>query len=100
MKVSISEDDGLTWPYTLTLDTRDNVSYPDVAEGENGTLYIIYDRERDNRLHLNRNTWMSTAAKEILISKITVDDIYCGVIGEDSFTAKVISKGGIDFVEK
>ena len=100
MKVSISEDDGLTWPYTLTLDTRDNVSYPDVAEGENGTLYIIYDRERDNRLHLNRNTWMSTAAKEILISKITVDDIYRGVIGEDSFTAKVISKGGIDFVEK
>ena len=42
----ISEDDGETWPYSLLLDRRNNVSYPDVKEDENGNIYVIYDRER------------------------------------------------------
>ena len=102
MKVYISEDDGATWPYELILDTRDNLSYPDldVCEDENGTIYIVYDRERDNRIDLNRETWVSTAAKEILLAKITVQDIYNGNLGENSYTAKVISKAEIDMVEK
>lgn len=82
------------------MDTRDNVSYPDLAEGENGTLFIIYDRERDNRLLLDRKKWVLKAVKEILISKISVCDIYNGYIGENSFVAKVISKAEIDIVEK
>lgn len=100
MKVCLSENDGATWPYELILDTRDNLSYPDLCEGEDGTLYIVYDRERDNRYHLNRTTWTSTAAKEILLSKITVQDIYNGMLGENSYTARVISKAEIDTVEK
>lgn len=100
LKVCISEDDGATWPYELVLDTRTDVSYPDLAEGENGVLYIVHDRERDNRYHLNRETWESKAAKEIMLSKVTVADIYAGTLSQGSYAARVISKGGIDFVEK
>lgn len=100
MKVCLSEDDGKTWPYSLVLDTRESVSYPDLAEGENGVLYIVHDRERDNRSHLNRETWKSDAAKEILLSKVTVADLYAGELGENSYVSRVISKAGIDDVEK
>ena len=100
MKVCISEDDGKTFPYELVLDERESLSYPDLAEGEHGELYIMYDRERDNRIRLNKETWESDAAKEILLSKITVDDIYKGKTGEGSYTARVISKAQINYVEK
>lgn len=100
MKVCLSEDDGKTWPYQLVLDERENVSYPDLAEGENGVLYIVHDRERDNRNHLNRETWMSEAAKEILISRVSVEDIRRGRLGEGSFAAKILSKGNMNYVEK
>lgn len=100
MKICISEDDGATWPYELVLDTRENISYPDLAEGENGVLYIVHDRERDNRIALDRETWHSGAAKEILLSKIHVRDIYNGTLGDGSYTARVISKAEIDVVEK
>ncbi|OHZ01621.1 sialidase family protein [Salinicola sp. MIT1003] len=42
----ISEDDGATWPYTLLLDARDDVSYPDATEGEDGSIFVIYDWQR------------------------------------------------------
>lgn len=100
IKVCLSEDNGATWPYELILDTRENLSYPDLAEGENGEIFIVYDRERDNRIGLNRETWVSTAAKEILLAKITVHDIYSGKLSESAYTAKVISKAEIDTVEK
>lgn len=99
MKVCISEDDGATWPYELVLDTRDDVSYPDLAEGENGELYIMYDRERTNRSHLDRENWTSTAAKEILLAKLNLQDIYNGFLSGDSYTARVISKAQINTVD-
>lgn len=99
MKVCLSEDDGKTWPYSLILETRENVSYPDLAEGENGEIFIVYDRERDNRTKLNRETWESDAAKEILLCKINIQDIYNGELGENSYTARVISKAQINRVE-
>ena len=71
-----------------------------MEEGENGEIFIVYDRERDNRMNLNRETWVSTAAKEILLAKITVQDILNGKLGENSYTARVISKAEIDTVEK
>ncbi len=42
----VSEDDGKTWLGGLVLDEREAVSYPDGAQGEDGTLWIIYDRNR------------------------------------------------------
>ena len=99
MKVMLSEDDGKTWAGSLTLDTRPGVSYPDLAEDGNGRLYIVHDRERDNRAHLNRETWHSEAAKEILLSSVIEEEILRGRIGKDSFIASVISKARIDYVE-
>ena len=81
------------------IDTRPGVSYPDLAEGEKERLYIIHDRERDNRAHLNRETWHSEAAKEILLFSVTEEEILRGKIGEGSFIARVISKARIDDVE-
>ncbi len=100
MKVMLSEDDGKTWAGSLVLDARPGVSYPDLAEDGKGRLYIIHDCERDNRARLNRETWHSEAAKEILLSSVTEEEILRGEIGEGSFTARVISKALIDDVEK
>lgn len=99
MKISLSTDGGESFPYSLVLDTRDQVSYPDLAEDGEGNLYIIYDRERDNRRHLDRETWTSTAAKEILVSRIRREDIMTGVLSENSYLSHVISRGGVDTVE-
>ncbi|MFY8005534.1 MAG: sialidase family protein [Chitinophagaceae bacterium] len=46
LRAFLSEDDGKTWPYVLTLDARFWTTYPDVVEGENGDLKIVYDFER------------------------------------------------------
>jgi hypothetical protein len=66
MKVSLSVDGGETFTYEMLLENRESVSYPDVDQDEAGNIYIVYDRERDNRAHLNTDTWVSEAAKEIL----------------------------------
>jgi len=100
MKICLSEDGGDTFPYEMVLDDRENASYPDLAEDENGNLYIVYDRERDNRIKLNRETWLSEAAKEILICRISVDDVKSNTLSEGSFLQKVISKAKIDTVRK
>lgn len=42
----LSDDDGATWYGHLLLDGRDKVAYPDGVESEDGTIYIIYDRDR------------------------------------------------------
>ena len=65
-----------------------------------GTIFIVYDRERDNRIGLNRETWMSTAAKEILLCRLTTDDIIRGQLSESSFVRRVISRGETHFVER
>lgn len=99
MKISLSEDGGETFPYELVLDEREQLSYPDLDEDHEGNIYIVYDRERDNRTKLNRETWVSEAAKEILICKITVDDVMHNTLSEGSFVRRVVSKAKIDVVE-
>ncbi|MBI1355173.1 MAG: exo-alpha-sialidase [Acidobacteria bacterium] len=58
----LSDDDGRSWRGGLLLDGRPQVSYPDAAEGPDGTLYVIYDRERGG-------------AKEILLARVREADI-------------------------
>jgi hypothetical protein len=96
LKFSLSEDGGKTYPYTLILDERENVSYPELVEAEDGSLYVIYDRERDNRLLKNTETWTSTAAKEILLCKLSVADVVSGTLSDTSYLARVISKAKIN----
>lgn len=86
----LSEDDGETWKYSLMLDERDWVSYPDAKEADDGYIYIIYDRERGG--HSLESTY--ARAREILLSKITEDDIIKGEISEKSTLGMVVSKLG------
>lgn len=99
MKICISMDGGDTFPYEMVLDDRESLSYPDLDEDKNGSIYIIYDRERDNRHKLNTETWVSEAAKEILICKITVDDVINHTLSKGSFLRRIVSKAKINGVE-
>jgi len=89
----LSEDDGRTWKYQLLLDERDNVSYPDVAVGEDGYLYIAYDRDRGNSKKSLEEAY--ACAREILYARITEEDIMAGrLVSERSRLKCIISKLG------
>ena len=89
----LSEDDGKTWKYKLLLDERANVSYPDATENDDGYIYITYDRERGGFLNSLEKTYAS--AREVLIAKITEDDIIAGeLISEKGYLKKVAVKLG------
>ena len=88
----LSEDDGKTFPYSIMLDERMGVSYPDVTESADGYIYITYDRERGNRRNLEE---AYRAAREILVAKITEADIINGSLkSENSYLKRVVSKLG------
>ncbi len=61
----LSDDDGQTWYGHLPIDPRDQVSYPDLAQAEDGRVYCIYDRER-------------SGAREILMAVFTEEDVAAG----------------------
>ncbi|MBQ8525740.1 MAG: exo-alpha-sialidase [Clostridia bacterium] len=89
----LSEDEGKTWKYKLLLDERKNVSYPDAAIGEDGYIYITYDRERGGFLKTIKDAYSS--AREILYAKITEEDIINGKIIDSKSKLKcIISKLG------
>ncbi|MHC4871876.1 MAG: sialidase family protein [Planctomycetota bacterium] len=64
MTAFISEDEGKSWKGSLLLDER-ATTYPDGAQGEDGTIYVIYDMGRRKE-------------KEIVMSRITEEDILAG----------------------
>lgn len=87
----LSEDDGKTWPYSLLLDERKQVSYPDAMEAEDGFIYITYDRERG--CFKNNMAEVYADAREILTCKLTEADIMAGkLVTEGAFLKNVISK--------
>lgn len=61
----LSDDDGKSWKYCLEMDDSVCVSYPDVAQAQDGRLFICYDYNR------NRD-------KSIYLSAITEEDIIQG----------------------
>lgn len=76
----ISRDEGATWGDGLLLDERDGVSYPDGFQAPDGSIYIIYDRERARE-------------REILYAKFTEADIGAGAfISKASRRAGIVSK--------
>lgn len=86
----ISEDNCKTFKYKLLLDERKFVAYPDVQE-YNGYIYITYDRERGAfKKSLDE---VYAEAREILLAKITEEDIIQGkVTSKNSYLKKVVSK--------
>lgn len=78
----MSEDDGETFPYKLMLDSRDNISYPDIAQDEDGTIYVVYDVGR-------------SVEQEIRMARFTEEDIRFGDFVSDVAAQKmVVTKTG------
>lgn len=73
----LSDDDGETWPYKLLLDERNEVSYPDASECNNGYIYVCYDHER-------------VTEREILMAKFTEADILAGKIISPGSQLKIL----------
>ncbi|MDR1094384.1 MAG: glycoside hydrolase [Clostridiales bacterium] len=81
MTAYLSTDDGETWPYRLTLDGRDDVSYPYAYE-YGGKIYAAWDKGRYKE-------------KEIRFACITEGDIKAGAFRSAGAVDKgVISKTG------
>ena len=89
----LSDDDGNSFKYMLTIDEREEVSYPDSSEGEDGYIYIVYDRARGGFKSSLDEAY--GCAREILTAKITENDIIAGeLVSEKSFLKHVASKLG------
>jgi hypothetical protein len=74
----VSDDDGKTWQGGLVLDER-RCSYPDGAQAEDGTIYVIYDHERHH-------------ACQILMARFTEKDILAGkLVSENSALKRVVN---------
>lgn len=87
----LSDDEGKTWKYSLMLDDREWVSYPDCKEADDGFIYVTYDRERGG------STLETTysKAREILIARFTEEEIIQGKISnKDSYLRVIVSKLG------
>lgn len=74
MTAYLSKDNGITFPYKLLLDSRKQVSYPDASQGKDGTIYLVYDRERN-------------IAQDILFTKFKESDI----VNKQNVTVKKIN---------
>lgn len=87
----LSEDGGKTFPYTLLLDERKEVSYPDAVEDENGYIHIVYDRERGCYKATLEEAYAS--AREILTAKISEEDIIAGKLcSAEGYLKRVVCK--------
>jgi len=90
----LSEDDGKTWQGKLLLDGRNVVAYPDAKEGEDGFIYIVYDRERGGSKRSVEQA--SKCAREILLAKITEADILQGkLVTPGSVLQQIVTKLGV-----
>lgn len=46
LKIFLSDDEGQTWGYSLMIDNRLGVSYPDLSQDASGKIYLTYDYNR------------------------------------------------------
>lgn len=89
----LSSDDGETFSHKLLLDGRSSVSYPDIAEGDDGYIYVIYDRERGG--YEPSAEAAEKCAREILVARFTENDVINGKItSEGGYTCRTVSKLG------
>jgi sialidase-1 len=76
----LSTDDGQTWGGGLMLDERRRVSYPDGFQAPDGTIYVSWDRERNN-------------LGEILMARFTEEDVIAkNFLGSKSRTKMTINR--------
>ena len=73
----LSDDDGATWSRGLLLDERTGISYPDGFEASDGTICIIYDRNR-------------ATDSEILMARFREADIQAGRFHTPGARARIL----------
>lgn len=81
--------DADNWSDGILIDGRDNVSYPDVAEDDDGSIYIVYDRERG--AYCKSAEECMSKPREILLAKITERDIAERKIVTDGSALRIIA---------
>lgn len=78
----LSEDNGQTFPYSLVLDSREKVSYPDACQDANGTIYAVHDYDR-------------TGKGEIILDRFTEEDVKAGkIVSKTGLLHQIIRKNG------
>ena len=77
----ISEDEGRTWKGRLLIDGRDDVSYPDGVEDDDGNIYVVYDHKRGSE-------------REILMTIFTEEDILAGKYVSDNSRRRILVNKG------
>ncbi len=77
LRAFLSDDDGQNWQGGLLLDERSGISYPDGFQAADGTIRIIYDRDR-----------YSTA--EILMTAFREEDVLAGQFKSPQSRQRVI----------
>jgi hypothetical protein len=78
----LSEDDGQTFPYSLVLDPREGVSYPDACQDIDESIYAVHDYDR-------------TGKGEIILDHFTEEDIKAGkIVSEKGQLQQIIRKNG------
>src|SRR5690606_9989900 len=84
----LSEDNGKTWEGGLLLDERTGVAYPDGFQSKDGSIFISYDYDRDEKGH-------------IYLSRFTEEDILAGTVkSKNSFLRKLIVEARPELVER
>ncbi len=80
MTAYLSEDDGKTWR-SLLLDGRPGCAYPDIAEDEQGNIYVIFDsgRSKRNEIRFCRFREADVRAGEFF----SVDNVQMGTIAKN-----------------
>lgn len=81
MTAFVSDDGGKTWRGGLELDERKNAAYPYGCQAEDGTIYIVYDRNRDNY-------------GEILMARISEESIAEGSPRPEDGLKMIVTKVG------
>ena len=95
----LHSEDGYLFETALVLEDRERVSYPEITEDEEGTLYVVYDRERNNKLRKSRILGTSEAAKEILFARIPRAVVRGAAPDENTVRCRVITKARINELE-
>ena len=75
----LSTDEGKTWSGGLLLDERTGISYPDIAQSNNGDIYVQYDFNRYREA-------------EILFAKFREEDVLAGTLVTEHASLKAIIK--------
>ena len=91
--------DGVDFSDCLIIEDRERVSYAEIDEDENGTLYITYDRERNNKVRKSLVTGYSESAKEILFARIPRVAWESGTVTPDTVRARIVSKARINALD-